>query len=92
LLTVTVTPRSARNQIAFDADGSLRVRVTAPPVDGAANAAVIRLLAATLGVPRSSLVFDSGERGRSKRILVHAVAPGELQRRLAMALDSPPSY
>lgn len=82
LLAVTVSPRGARNQIEQAPDGTLRIRVTAPPVDGAANAAVLRFLADSLGVPPSSLEIVSGEGGRRKRILVNALTVDELVRRL----------
>jgi uncharacterized protein YggU (UPF0235/DUF167 family) len=54
-------------------DGVLRCRVTAPPVEGAANVALLRLLARDLGVPRSSLRIASGEAARRK--VVEATGP-----------------
>jgi uncharacterized protein (TIGR00251 family) len=60
-----------------DADGRKRIaiRLAAPPVDGAANRALIAFLAAQLGVPRSTLRIVSGESGRLKSVAVAGIAP-----------------
>jgi uncharacterized protein (TIGR00251 family) len=69
IIVVRVTPRSSRDAIEGAAiDGTLRLRVTAPPVDGAANRSVIKLLAGALSVPKSSITIVSGATGRNKRI------------------------
>lgn len=81
-LTVTVVPRSRESAVDLLLDGSLRVRVTAPPVDGAANFAVLRVLADALHLPRSSLAIASGQRGHRKRITVSGIAPDDLAARL----------
>ncbi len=66
-LPVRVTPRASRDAIeGFDAAGSLRVRVTAPPSDGAANQAVARLLAGALGLPGRDVVLIVGATSRNK--------------------------
>jgi len=66
-LMVRVTPRAARDGIdGFDADGVLRVRVTAAPADGAANAAVAKLLAKALDIPSRDIVLVSGATARQK--------------------------
>jgi uncharacterized protein (TIGR00251 family) len=65
-LSVRVTPRATRNAVAGFADGVLHVRVTAAPVAGAANAAVVKLLARKLGVPPRDIVLISGATGRTK--------------------------
>ena len=75
ILPVRVTPRSARPGIGAwraGADGreELEVRVAAAPADGAANEAVLRLLAKSLGVSRSDLAIIAGETSRHKRIAV----------------------
>lgn len=72
-LAVRLTPRGGRDAVegwALDADGRpyLKVRVASPPVDGAANAALIALLAKTLGTPRSTIRITSGETARIKRL------------------------
>lgn len=81
-LAVRVTPRASRDAIeGFDADGVLRVRVTAPPADGAANAAVAKLLARALGIPPRDLVLVSGATARQKVFEVEA-DEAEVRRRL----------
>lgn len=63
---IRVIPRARRNQVDGEREGRLLVRTTAPPVDGAANEAVRRLVAAHFGVPRRSVTIISGEQGRDK--------------------------
>jgi uncharacterized protein YggU (UPF0235/DUF167 family) len=60
-------------------DGELRVRVAAPPVDGAANQALLRLLADELGVPRRATTLLAGETSRRKRITVAGISAEELR-------------
>jgi hypothetical protein len=68
-ITVRLQPRAASNEIAgFDAEGVLRARVTAAPVEGAANSALIELLATALDVPKSSISIVRGLTGRTKVI------------------------
>jgi uncharacterized protein (TIGR00251 family) len=74
---VRVTPRAGRDEIiGVDLQGELRIRVAAPPVDGRANAAVIRLVADELDVPASAVEIISGASARHKRLEVHGI-PGE---------------
>lgn len=69
VISLTVAPRASANRVEFTADGSLRVRLTAPPVDGAANTGLLKVLASVLDVPRSTLVIISGAQARQKRVL-----------------------
>jgi uncharacterized protein (TIGR00251 family) len=70
-LAVRVTPRASRNEIVemLD-DGTIKVRIAAPPVDDEANTALIEFLAEILGVPKSRLDIVAGESGRDKLISV----------------------
>ena len=91
-LAVRLTPRGGRAAIdgwAIDADGRpyLKVRVAAPPVEGAANAALITFLAKTLGVSRSSLTIASGAGARLKLLDIAGCDPLSLER----ALGRPPN-
>lgn len=66
-LSVRVTPRASRDSVeGFDPEGVLRVRVTAPPAEGEANAAVTKLLSRTLGIPSRDVVLVSGGTSRQK--------------------------
>ncbi len=85
-LRIRLTPRGGHDRIdgfAPDARGArvLRVRVAAPPVDGAANVALVRLLSRALGVPKSAVTIVSGATSRDKAIEV-AGEPAELAKRL----------
>lgn len=71
--SVRVQPRSSRAGVDGLHGEALRLRVNAPPVDGAANAAVIELLAGVLGVPRRAVRIVSGDASRTKVIEVEGV-------------------
>jgi uncharacterized protein (TIGR00251 family) len=82
-LTVQVQPRASRNEIVAVGGSSLRVRVTAPPAGGAANAAVCALLADTLECPRSAVSILRGHSARTKLVGVAGLSPEEARARLA---------
>ena len=67
---VRVVPRASKSEIVGEHDGPLKVRITAPPVEGAANAELIRLLAKSFGVPRSNVSIVGGESSKKKRIKI----------------------
>lgn len=67
-LDVRVTPRAARERIGPVLGGRVKVQLTAPPVDGAANEALVALLARALGVPRGRVAIVRGETGRNKTL------------------------
>lgn len=72
-LAVRVVPRADRNALDGLTDsGALRVRLVAPPVEGAANAALVALLAGMLRVPKRDIRILRGERGREKVVLINA--------------------
>ena len=73
VLDVRVIPRAGRSQIAGTRAGALLVRLGAAPVDGAANAELIEVLAGFLGVPRRDVALIAGERSRVKRVHVRGV-------------------
>src|SRR5437660_662201 len=65
---VQVVPRSSRSEIVGAHNGSLRVRLAAPPVDGAANEELIRTLARAFGVARSAVEITAGQASKTKRV------------------------
>jgi uncharacterized protein (TIGR00251 family) len=73
-LAVRVQPRAARSAVTGVRDGALLVRVAAPPVDGAANEALVRLLAGWLGVARRDVSIVGGAASRSKLVDVRGVS------------------
>ncbi|HWY56154.1 MAG TPA: DUF167 domain-containing protein [Terriglobales bacterium] len=83
-LAVRVQPRAKRNAIVGKVGEALKVALTAPPVDGRANAACIEFLANLLKVPRSSVTIASGETSRNKIIHVAGMTADEMRRRIGM--------
>lgn len=77
-----VTPRAARSEVLGWREGVLRVRVTAPPIDGRANEAVVRLLAGALGLPSSRVAVVAGVAGRLKLVQIDGIGEEEVRRRL----------
>ena len=77
-IRVRLTPKAAHDGITGWRDGLLRVRVTAPPVDGKANAALERLVAKALGVRKSAVSVVSGARGREKSIAIDGYSEAEV--------------
>jgi uncharacterized protein (TIGR00251 family) len=81
-IRVRVTPRAGRDEVVgVDADGALRIRVAAAPVDGEANRVLVRTLAKQLGVPPSALQIVAGAAGRTKRLRIHGIDAGTLRSR-----------
>jgi hypothetical protein len=79
-IEIRVIPRARRDEIAGERDGRLLVRVTAPPVDGKANAAVCKLIAGALDVTKSSVSILRGEASRDKVVRVDGVSDHALRR------------
>lgn len=77
---VRLQPRASRNEIVGLVDGALRVRLHAPPVDGAANEALVAFLADRLAVPRRGVRIVTGASSRMKTIEVDGVTPADVER------------
>lgn len=72
-LTLRVQPRASRDEIVGPhGEDALKVRITAPPVEGKANAHLLKYMAKAFGVPRGAVNLLSGDTGRDKRIAIHA--------------------
>lgn len=84
-LSVKVTPRAAREEIQGWQEHVLKVRLTAVPEQGRANAALESLLARTLGVAKSGVSVISGHSARTKLVAIDSLDAAELERRLAAA-------
>ena len=87
-IKVWVQPKSSRNQVDGFQDGALRVRVTAAPTEGQANAAVIAILAKTLGVSKSRLEIIRGYSSRDKVVSVDTLTEQEVQRKIEAGVNS----
>lgn len=70
LYRIKVKPNSKQQQITEEADGSLTIRLKSPPVDGKANAELIKLLADKFEVPKSAIMIKSGVSSRNKLVEV----------------------
>jgi uncharacterized protein (TIGR00251 family) len=79
---VQVVPRASRSEIIGEHNGAVRVRIAAPPVDGAANEELIRTLARALGVKRGEIEIASGQSSKSKRVRVSGLTPRDLHKLL----------
>ena len=78
LLAVRVVPRAARAGLAGTRDDALLVRLNAAPVEGAANAELIEVLADALGVPKRAVSITVGERSRRKTVLIRGLSADDI--------------
>jgi uncharacterized protein (TIGR00251 family) len=70
-LDIRLQPRASRDEIVgVQADGRVKIRITAPPVDGKANAHLVRYVATVFDVPRAAVTLVSGQTGRNKRLRI----------------------
>jgi hypothetical protein len=83
---VRARPRARKSRLAGAREGALLVDLAAPPVDGAANAELVEVLAAALGVPRRDVTLVRGDTGRTKLVEVRGIAADEVRRRLSEAM------
>jgi len=72
---VQVVPRASRSEIVGEHNGALRVRLAAPPVDGAANRELVAVLARALHVARSAVMIDAGHAAKTKRVTISQCGP-----------------
>lgn len=73
VLEVVAVPRASRTRVAGEHGGRLKVQLAAPPVDGAANEALLAFLAGALGVRRAAVALLRGESGRRKTVRVEGI-------------------
>ena len=82
-IEVRVTPRASRSEIVGFADGTLKVRISAPPVDNTANTELVKLLSKRLGVPKSAIEMIAGHTSRTKRLRIAGICESLLKARLS---------
>lgn len=70
IFSVRVIPRSSRSEIVGEYDGALKVKLNSPPVDGAANAELVKLLAKEFGVSKSQVEILSGNTSKQKQVRI----------------------
>lgn len=88
-IRVRVQPRASKSALdGLTQDGAaLKVRLTAPPVEGEANSALVDFLSETLGVRKRDLVIVGGQRSRDKRVMVGGVTAAELTEKFSVKLS-----
>jgi uncharacterized protein (TIGR00251 family) len=84
LLRVRVQPRASREAVVGEAEGRLRVALTAPPVEGAANDALRRFLASRLGVARGRVTLEAGEKSREKTLRIGGLSESAVREALGL--------
>lgn len=89
LLTIRVQPRASRNQLVLQGPDRLTLRLTAPPVGGAANAACCAVLAEFLELPKSRVALARGETSRHKLLRIKDVDAAKVLSRLQSLADPP---
>ena len=87
-LNLRIVPRAGRTAFAGRRGDAFVVRLAAPPVDGAANDALIQFLAASFERPRRDISIVAGEKSRDKRVRIAGISADELDRRLATLAGS----
>lgn len=83
-IRLRVQPKASKNEVSGFWEGALRVRITAPPVDGAANQACIQLLSRLLGVAKGRLEIVQGHTGRNKVVRIVGLTGQEVRDKLGV--------
>jgi uncharacterized protein len=83
---IQVIPHASRAEIVCVQDGAFKIKVTAPPVEGAANEACIKLLAGELGLKKSQMEISSGTKSRRKSVMVKNINKMELELKISSFL------
>jgi uncharacterized protein (TIGR00251 family) len=77
-LNIKAKPGSFKNEISFDAEGTLVVKLREKPIDGAANEALVKFLSKEFGLPKNSIILEKGQTSRYKKLQLH-VSNAQLQ-------------
>lgn len=83
-LTIKLQPRASANEIGEPLGNELRIKVTAPPVDAAANEALVRLLADKLDCPRGAVQLLRGHTSRHKAVKIYGISAAHVQEKLGL--------
>jgi len=87
-LDVSVQPRSSRNQVVGEQNEALKIKLTAPPVEGEANAALVDFLSHYLKLPRKDIKLIKGETSRHKIIEIMGISSEELRLKVGLPTSS----
>ena len=80
ILTIHVVPRSSRIAILYQPPDTLKVKLTAPPIEGAANQQLIEVLAKNFSIPRRNVEIISGAQSKTKRVRIHGISEAEVMK------------
>lgn len=83
VITLRVVPRASRNEAVIEADGALKIRLQAPPVEGKANQALVDFLSDRLDIPRRRITILAGQTGRTKRIRIDGLSDQSVRQALS---------
>jgi uncharacterized protein (TIGR00251 family) len=81
-IPVRLQPRASSNAVTGERNGAVAIRITAPPVDGKANAALVRLVAGRLGIAKSRVSIVRGETGRDKLLEIEGLSGADASAKL----------
>lgn len=87
ILSVRVIPRASKSAVSGRRGDAIVVRLSAPPVEGGANEALVELLARVFSIPRRQVSIVSGERSRDKRVAIEGLTEGDVAARLSAILN-----
>ncbi len=82
-VSIKLQPRASKNEVGEVMGQELKIKVTAPPVDSAANEALVRFLAEALGCPRGAVQLVRGQTSRHKVVFIAGMSPEEVRAKLA---------
>ncbi len=82
ILSIYVQPKASKNKVVGLHGEELKIAITAPPVDGKANKAVLIFLAKFLGLPKGSIILKSGQQSRHKKFFVRGILASDIQARI----------
>lgn len=80
IFSVRVVPRASKSEIVGEMDGALKIRLAAPPVDGAANAELVKLLSKTFEVSKSAIEIVGGQTSKSKQVKISGAGKKQISR------------
>ena len=83
LISINVQPRSSKTEIIGMHQNSLKIKLTSPPVEGAANSLLIKFISKELGIAKSKIVLKSGEKSRQKKLIIKGCSKEEIIQKLA---------
>ena len=82
VLSLRIIPRAAKNAIQGVHGDALKIRLCAPPVEGAANSALVEFISDVLSIPRARIQLLSGQTSRNKRVLLAGMKAGDIRERM----------